>query len=559
MSNSKPNNLPEPNIDKVPTDCPMEEVIATSSTHDLSHSEIELTSRDLSKNDTHTQTPINENLTNMEEDPSEPNPDKGKSPESQTATQSNLPNAIPMTVLTDIFTQTSQALNKAHKGFIPRDSFKSDLSNNEIINLLKTAFIRDSNAFKFESNVTSTYKYFTIYFRTWDSLKQYIEKSPDNLKQVKIYELTNEAINTLLDQKFANLDAAVIKIMDIPYNYDTSMLIKHLAIKTNSNNHNIYIIPGHISAKTCNTCGSPLHISQNCDDINFKTTSDNRKIYNKRFIDRKEEKITIHENHKNRYNHVISLNANKNSNSSQTNNKRSSSQTDTHNIRSLPTKSQYPRQTRQPYNKTHNMNDINNWDEPSTSTPQYQHQHTSNDEIDKRIIELEKQIQNLLNNIKTLQEDKVKTDKTIADIHHNASLMNTSLTNVNTRLDKYDSILERLTTNISLLSKKEILSTQECPRKISKKITPYDQTSYRSTKSKYNLRNNKDYNNSAEDSEFVPVTEDDTDAPDDTAMSDGAIFEGIIDKTLDEPVKNDTFTVKSYNPLNLLPSFNATR
>ncbi|GBC20637.1 uncharacterized protein OCT59_023661 [Rhizophagus irregularis] len=702
MSNSKPNNLPEPNIDKVPTDCPMEEVIATSSTHDLSHSEIELTSRDLSKNDTHTQTPINENLTNMEEDPSEPNPDKGKSPESQTATQSNLPNAIPMTVLTDIFTQTSQALNKAHKGFIPRDSFKSDLSNNEIINLLKTAFIRDSNAFKFESNVTSTYKYFTIYFRTWDSLKQYIEKSPDNLKQVKIYELTNEAINTLLDQKFANLDAAVIKIMDIPYNYDTSMLIKHLAIKTNSNvidhkelkkpprklpnrnnrgrpifikpaykqlivrfdkqsaydyfmkenywsleienfvvrilpgnqndpeyqkrtskyfkitglplnttamdlnplikhvygrtctftqttrystmknayvyvspenypdnatggasslfeNHNIYIIPGHISAKTCNTCGSPLHISQNCDDINFKTTSDNRKIYNKRFIDRKEEKITIHENHKNRYNHVISLNANKNSNSSQTNNKRSSSQTDTHNIRSLPTKSQYPRQTRQPYNKTHNMNDINNWDEPSTSTPQYQHQHTSNDEIDKRIIELEKQIQNLLNNIKTLQEDKVKTDKTIADIHHNASLMNTSLTNVNTRLDKYDSILERLTTNISLLSKKEILSTQERPRKISKKITPYDQTSYRSTKSKYNLRNNKDYNNSAEDSEFVPVTEDDTDAPDDTAMSDGAIFEGIIDKTLDEPVKNDTFTVKSYNPLNLLPSFNATR
>ncbi|GBC18438.2 RNA-directed DNA polymerase from mobile element jockey-like [Rhizophagus irregularis DAOM 181602=DAOM 197198] len=65
----------------------------------------------------------------------------------------------------------------------------------------------------------------------------------------------------------------------------------------------------------------------------------------------------------------------------------------------------------------------------------------------------------------------------------------------------------------------------------------------------------KNTNNSADDSEFVPATEDDTDILDDNAMSDGAVFEGIIDKTLDEPVKNDTFTVKSYNPLNLLPNY----
>ncbi|CAB5215368.1 unnamed protein product [Rhizophagus irregularis] len=193
------------------------------------------------------------------------------------------------------------------------------------------------------------------------------------------------------------------------------------------------------------------------------------------------------------------------------------------------------------------------------STPITSIKNTSNDETDKRITELEKQVQSLLKNIKSLQESKITTDKSIADIHHNTNLMNTSLTEVNTRLDKYDTIIERLTTNINLLSKKEISSAQERPRKISKKATPYDQTSYRSTKSKYNLRTNKEYNNSADDSEFVPATEDDTDIPDDNAMSDGAVFEGIIDKTLDEPVRNDTFTVKSYNPLNLLPSFNATR
>ncbi|CAG8773092.1 14651_t:CDS:1, partial [Rhizophagus irregularis] len=74
------------------TDTTMEEALSTSPTHILSHSEIELTSRDLQENDIHTQTPITENLTFMEEDPIEPNPDKGKSPETQSATQINTPN-----------------------------------------------------------------------------------------------------------------------------------------------------------------------------------------------------------------------------------------------------------------------------------------------------------------------------------------------------------------------------------------------------------------------------------------------------------------------------------
>ncbi|PKY55560.1 hypothetical protein RhiirA4_427608 [Rhizophagus irregularis] len=456
------------------TDTVMEEATTSSPSHVLSHSEIELTSRDSHENDVHEQTPITEDFTNMEEDPSRSNSNKGKSPESQTATATNIPNSIEITVLDDIFQQTPQAHNKAHKGFIPRDSFQPNLSNNEIINLLKTSFIRDCNAFKFEVNSTSTYKYFTIYFRTRDSLNQYIEKSPEGLKQVKIYELTNAAINTLIERKFANLDQAVIKIMDIPYNYDTTMLIKHLAVKTNSNviehkeikkpprkipnrnnrgrpifikpaykqlivrfdkqsaydyfmkenywsleienfvvrilpgnqndpeynkrtskyfkitglplnitavdleplikhifgrtctftqttrystiknayiyvspenypdnanngasarfeGHKIFILPGHVTNKTCNTCGSPLHLSSTCDDKNFRMTADNRKLFNKRFIDRKEEKITINEDHKNRYNHVISLNANKYSNTTPSHNRRTQPQTRNYN------------------------------------------------------------------------------------------------------------------------------------------------------------------------------------------------------------------------------------
>ncbi|CAB4424129.1 unnamed protein product [Rhizophagus irregularis] len=173
--------------------------------------------------------------------------------------------------------------------------------------------------------------------------------------------------------------------------------------------------------------------------------------------------------------------------------------------------------------------------------------------------ELEKQVQLLSKNIKILQDNKATTDQSIADIHHHNNIVDTSLVDVKLRLNKYDTIIQQLTININLLSKKEIASIQERPRKISKKVTPYDQSSYRATKSKYNLRNSKESNYSAEDSEAVPVTEEDTDIPDDTAMSDGAVFEGIIEETLNNSPNKETFTVKSYNPLNLLPSFTATQ
>ncbi|CAB4411748.1 unnamed protein product [Rhizophagus irregularis] len=200
---------------------------------------------------------------------------------------------------------------------------------------------------------------------------------------------------------------------------------------------------------------------------------------------------------------------------------------------------------------------MNNWDEPHTVPQQIQNQGPSNVQMGKRMEELEKQVQLLSKNIKILQDNKAITDQSIADIHHHNNIIDTSLADVNLRLNKYDTIIQQLTININLLSKKEIASTQERPRKISKKVTPYDQSSYRATKSKYNLRNSKESNYSAEDSEAIPATEEDTDIPDDTAMSDGAVFEGIIEDSLNNPPNKEAFVVKSYNPLNLLPSFNA--
>lgn len=59
--------------------------------------------------------------------------------------------------------------------FILQDSFQKNLSNNEIINIIKLALINDSNAFKFNVNNLSIYQYFTIHFRTYDSLDSYLK------------------------------------------------------------------------------------------------------------------------------------------------------------------------------------------------------------------------------------------------------------------------------------------------------------------------------------------------------------------------------------------------
>ncbi|PKK60623.1 hypothetical protein RhiirC2_718980 [Rhizophagus irregularis] len=561
----------------------MEDIVTTSSTQALLQSELQVTSRDSSTNtekDVHTQAPIIDNLTFMDEDPKDTSTNKGKSPETQTATQTNPPKNIEITVLNDIFKDTTQVCNKAHKGFIPRDSFKPNLTNNEIINLLKTSFLNDSNAFKFEVNTTSTYRYFTIFVKTRDSLNQYIENSPEDLKPVKIYELTNTAINILIERKLLTLDQAVIKIMDIPYNYDTSMLIKHLAVKTNSNvidhkeikkpprkipNHNncgrpilikpaykqlivqfdkksaydyfmeenywsleienfvvrilpgnqndeefkkrtnnypenatgglsldfegykIYTLPGHIASKTCNICRSPLHATNVCDDKNFKTDHNNCKFFNKRFIDQKEEKITMSETHKNRYNHVITLNSNKNNQHiKSTHNDHAQPQTTDRYTNSRSGSLLYSRHNRPQHNNAHpdiNNNHKNN-NTHINAHPDI-HYNPQDDTSNKRITQLEKQVQTLLQNFKTLEEVNSHVDNTLSHIQKSYSVLDSSLTEIKARLDKYDEILQQLSTNITLLSKKELTATFSSPqsrsKKPSKRSTPYDKTSYEAT------------------------------------------------------------------------------
>ncbi|GBC11029.1 uncharacterized protein OCT59_025792 [Rhizophagus irregularis] len=230
--------------------------------------------------------------------------------------------------------------------------------------------------------------------------------------------------------------------------------------------YNLHVLPGHLSLKTCNTCGSPLHEAKNCDDKNFDIDQNNRKIFKKRFINRNEEKIAINENHRARFNHVITLNANKRSPTMSQNPKPNHTPPRNYNNKNNQQSGSllYPRQTKQPYNN-HNNYGNNNKDlkydnsyiAPHLDNPQV----TDINRSEQRITQLEQQVQSLLQSVKTLQDGKSKVDSTIADIHHNHNLMSSSLNDISTRLDKYDTIIQQLTTNINLLSQEKISEHKE--------------------------------------------------------------------------------------------------
>ncbi|PKY51826.1 hypothetical protein RhiirA4_469089 [Rhizophagus irregularis] len=579
----------------------MEDITATTSNHALSHSENDISSRDPKEKDLQTQTPITphvEESTFMDEDPIETNPNKGKSIDQQTNTQNN---SIKIMELNDLFESTTQNSNKVYKGFIPRDSFQLDLTNNDIINLLKSAFINDTNAFRFECNSLSTYRYFTIIFRTRDSLDQYIRDSPPSLKNVKIYELTNNAINTLIEQKFNNLDNAVIKILDIPYQYDIKMLLKHLANKTKSaildhkeikkpprklpnrnrqgkpifinltykqllvrfqkqsafdyfmqgdhwnleienflirilpgnpenpeyikrtksyykitglplnttardiepiikhlygrtctftqtskystmknayiyvdpanypdnitnavhtpfNGYKIYIYPHTITTKTCNICGITSHPTDKCDDKNFILDKNNRKIFTKRIIKRNNEKITINDDYKSKYSHIISLNANK--------------------IRSnelnMGTNNQYRQQRTQNPSSTTSTQRSYRYDQQYIPPTLQQDQLPNYKAMEDKIRQLENQVINLTNKITQLENTPKHIDSKFSNIEKQFTTIETNLNTINARQDKYDIIIQKLTDNISKISDK--IYNDEKPTKTSKRSSPYIRT-----------------------------------------------------------------------------------
>ncbi|PKC50992.1 hypothetical protein RhiirA1_484814 [Rhizophagus irregularis] len=77
-----------------------------------------------------------------------------------------------------------------------------------------------------------TFKFYMISVSTKDKLSYLIKTSPPELQNVKIYEYTQQNIDTLIECKLQLQDNTIIKILDIPINYDVTLLIKQITNAT---------------------------------------------------------------------------------------------------------------------------------------------------------------------------------------------------------------------------------------------------------------------------------------------------------------------------------------
>ncbi|PKY32270.1 hypothetical protein RhiirB3_450332 [Rhizophagus irregularis] len=178
----------------------------------------------------------------------------------------------------------------------------------------------------------------------------------------------------------------------------------------------VYVIDG--------ICGTHSHTTDNCDDKNFLLDRYNRKIFTKRLIQRETDKIAINSDYKTKFNHVISLNAK----TGRQNN------------------SQHP-------NHPNQTNDHHNNNSQYTPIQQQQYHNTpTNNEMADRIKQLEDQVTNLTNKITNLENAHKHTTTTFTTLQTSHNNMEQNIHTISSRQDQYDTIINKLTANLTKLS-----------------------------------------------------------------------------------------------------------
>ncbi|RGB28402.1 hypothetical protein C1646_797178 [Rhizophagus diaphanus] len=82
---------------------------------------------------------------------------KGKSPEDNTHIQNPTADNDGIKILHNIFSTNNKKTPTIHEAFIPRDSFKPELTRHDIIDIIKNAFITEHNAITFNFKSTATF------------------------------------------------------------------------------------------------------------------------------------------------------------------------------------------------------------------------------------------------------------------------------------------------------------------------------------------------------------------------------------------------------------------
>ncbi|CAB4396570.1 unnamed protein product [Rhizophagus irregularis] len=494
--------------------------INEENTHSLSNSEMDISSHDQIKKN-NDQTPINNEQDSMETDQHNHNQDNTNTPDQHSIKGKAKINNDDILHLSNIFDKEKSRDNQTHEAFIPKDSFNNNLTDKEIKERIKNAFITERNAIKFNTRTSMNYTYFTITFTSRDSMSQYLNKPIQLLGNSYIYELTQENINTLILNKLQRQDSNIVKILDIPplYTYlkgktctftvpnkfatskNAFIYIDKQDIKEDFDQiksidfmgFKIFLYSNSNPKQTCTICGTFKHKFQDCDDTNFFTDKNNRKIYRKRLLTKNNIKITINEETRDTYNHVIRLQS-----KSTVDNINDTNQIQTQQ-KTKPTNNQNNTFNKDNDNHTRHKSQEGHYN-PSTS-------HTTPTMNEKLLLEkictLENSIKDLqieINNLNKNQiemNQKIQTNKSNIDICMNAQTQfnekqdenNRIVNNINNNVNK---LVEKISTNFSSITNTNIDQyTPQCP-------TPYHNIPYDNIKS-IALSKTKDNENISQD------------------------------------------------------------
>ncbi|PKK70994.1 hypothetical protein RhiirC2_849484 [Rhizophagus irregularis] len=112
--------------------------------------------------------------------------------------------------------------------------FNKEKSNNDILNDLKNVFLMEKDIVEYRINKTATLEYFTILIgseNTFDKLK---DKPITLLNNVAPRIFSHDTIDKLIQDNIDHLKARSVTLLNVPINYDITLLIKHIANFTNS-------------------------------------------------------------------------------------------------------------------------------------------------------------------------------------------------------------------------------------------------------------------------------------------------------------------------------------
>jgi hypothetical protein len=114
-----------------------------------------------------------------------------------------------------------------YKAFIPRDNFSSKLSHKEIEKNIRNALVSEHSFTKLVCMSQSSYDFFVLTFNTKEKKEEYVNKGIKNVCE-KLYNYDQTSFNNYIKLKLQNQDTYIIKIVDVPTNFDSSIVINHL-------------------------------------------------------------------------------------------------------------------------------------------------------------------------------------------------------------------------------------------------------------------------------------------------------------------------------------------